>query len=104
MVAAAVWRGTVHFCAVRLLGDIRVGRLVWVDAKEDPADLQLCLGHHAEILRVQSRDSGLGVDIPQGHGAAAAQQHDAHGGQLDSGGHDRPSSPLAPDQRRMVWD
>ena len=72
----------------------RVGQggvlVVRVDAEEHPADLQLGLGDHAEVLHLQLGDGGLGVDVPQGEHPAPAQHDDAHGDQLGQDGQQHP--------------
>ena len=97
--------GTVGDCWLQVGGRLVGSRLragvggVGLNAEEDPAQLQLGLGEHAEILHLQLGGGGAVVDVPQGEHPAAAQQHKAHGEQLDGGGHSRHPDALPLGQR-----
>ena len=91
-----VGRGLVRLGLCGEVGGVRL------DAKENPLQLQLGLGHHTEVLHLQLRGGGVVVDVPQREHTAAAQQHQAHGGKLDGGGHGRPAQASAP--AGAVWD
>ena len=80
-------------------GQMVLGRIVGLDAEEDPADLQLGLGEHSEILGLQLGRGGLVIDVPQGHPPAAVAQDSAHKKQLEGGCHGRPAQPLTLHQR-----
>ena len=90
-------------------GHVRGGLLaaaggVGGDTEEHPFQLQLGLSEHPEILHLQLWSGGPVIDVPQREHPAAAQQHQAHGGQLNRRGHGRPAETPATAGVKTVRD
>ena len=70
--------------------------VVRVDAEQHPADLQLGLGEHPEVLHLQLRHCRLEIDIPQREHPAAAEQNQDDPSQLHPEAQSQPAQIVPP--------